>query len=299
MKTSYAISGALGLGLFLLGPGAIPEVRAAEEYVYLLEAEGGKVFQVTEQTVGDRKETVKKEIRRMELIPPGTLVEVEKGGSAFLTCAGCKVLNLTDQNSPLAVKMEDFRKKETPTGKMVQFFDSALKNFIHPDSKPSARIRFTTRGPDDQKTKECRTLWPPDGSDIMAIDPVTFKWELAGPHVSFSVQDLTLRKVVYAREISLPRINVPAQVFHAGRRYEWSLEGKPTGEKCNAAFKILTEMEFSSLMKIIQDLPNLLPDGIDRETKGRLQAGYLLAEGYVYDAWQWLERNGISQKYRE
>jgi hypothetical protein len=48
-------------------------------------------------------------------------------------------------------------------------------------------------------------------------------------------------------------------------------------------------------MEIVNNLPTILPPGMDMETRCRLQAGYLVSEGLNYDAWIWLERNGISQ----
>lgn len=294
MKGTFILWGTLGLGAFLLPLVAFGEEKPSPEYVYIIQSEGGKVFRMIEPVTAGGKETVKQEIRRMELIPAGSTLEIEAGASVFLTCAGCNTVNFTHKNSPLVIRMEDFSKKGSATGPLVQFFTSALKNFIHVDSKRASRVQLATRtGKDAFPNRECQTLWPPDRADIMPIDPIVFKWELKGNNFLFSIKDLGSKERVYRRDVSSPRIEVPAQILKPGRRYEWLVEDQPTKEKCGAAFKILTEVEFSNIMKVIEELPNLLPYGSDSETKCRLQAGYLLSEGYTYDAWQWLERNGI------
>jgi hypothetical protein len=69
-----------------------------------------------------------------------------------------------------------------------------------------------------------------------------------------------------------------------------------TGEQCRATFELLPKDESSRIMEVVNHLPDLLPSDTDMETKCRLQAGYLASEGLHYDAWKWLERNGISQR---
>jgi hypothetical protein len=94
----------------------------------------------------------------------------------------------------------------------------------------------------------------------------------------------------------LKRIDVSPGILKPGRRYEWSLMEEETGDRCRATFALLAKDESSKIMEVVNDLPALLPSGIDAETKCRLQAGYLASEGLHYDAWKWLERNGISQQ---
>jgi hypothetical protein len=95
----------------------------------------------------------------------------------------------------------------------------------------------------------------------------------------------------------LKKIDVPLGIFKPGRRYEWILLEEETGEECHATFALLSKYESSRIMEVVNNLPTLLPSETDMETKCRLQAGYLASEGLHYDAWKWLDRNGISQQF--
>jgi hypothetical protein len=278
---------------FLLSA-SIAKEGVSEEYVYLLKSEGGKVYRVTEKTIGDKKKSLKKEIRRMEVISPGTMLEIEKGASVFLTCGGCRVLNLTHQDSPFVVKMEDFKKEGSTTSKIMEYFNMALNNYIHPDSRPGSKVRLQTRG--IQKKELCKDLWPADNADIMPIEPITFKWGAKGSHFSMEIKELQRNSTVYSEKTMLRKIDVPLGILKPGRRYEWFLLEEETGERCRATFAHLSKDESSRIMEVVNNLPALLPSETDMETKCRLQAGYLASEGLHYDAWKWLDRNGISQQ---
>ena len=294
MKTLLVISGILWLIISFLPSASIAKEGGSEEYVYLLKSEGGKVYRIIGKPAGDKKESVKKEIRRMELISPGIMLEIEKGASVFLTCGGCRVLNLTHKDSPFVVKMEDFKKEGSTTSKIMDYFTMALNNYIHPDSRPGSKVRLQTRG--IQKKELCKDLWPPDIADILPIEPIIFKWEGKGTHFSLAIKEFGSNATVYSEKTMLKKIEVSSGIFKPGRRYEWFLLEEETGEKCNATFTLLFKDEASRIMEVVNNLPTLLPSGIDVETKCRLQAGYLISEGLDYDAWKWLERNGISQQ---
>jgi hypothetical protein len=298
MKTFLVILGTLFLSFFstsFLSSTSVAKEGASEEYVYLAKSEGGRVYRITEKTTGDKKETVRKEIRRMELISPGTVLEIEKGASVFLTCGGCKGLNLTHKDSPYVVKMEEFKKEGSTTSTIMEHFAMALNNYIYPDSKPSSKIRLTTRG--YQKTGLCKDLWPPDRADIMSIEPITFKWQSKGTHFSLEIKEFGSKATIYSKKTMLKKIDVPLGIFRPGRRYEWSVLEEETGERCYSMFALLSKDESNGVIEIVNNLAMLLPPETDIETKCRLQAGYLVSEGLDYDAWKWLERNGISQQY--
>ena len=296
MKAISVILWTIWFGASFLFSTAGAEERVPEEYVYLLKSEGGKVYRIIEQATGEKKETVRKEIRRMELISPGTVLEIEKGASVVLTCGGCRTLNLSYKNSPFVIKMEDFKREKSTTSKLFEYFAMALNNYIHPDSKPVSKVRLTTRGGADVgKIGLCRTVWPPDNADIIPIEPFTFKWGLKGAHFSLEIKEFETNVVVYSGKTSLKKIDVPAGIFRPGRRYEWSLLEEETGEKCKATFALLSREESRRIMQIVNDLPTLLPPETDKEMRCRLQAGYFLSEGLGYDAWKWLDQNGISQ----
>jgi hypothetical protein len=287
----------LWLSTSFLSSASFANEGVSEEYVYLLKSEGGKIYRMTEKTTGDKKEWVKKEIRRMELISSGTMLEIEKGASVFLACGGCSVLNLTHKDSPYVVRMKDFKKEGSTKSKMTEYFTAAINNYIHPDSRPGSKANLGTRGyPNARKMRLCKDLWPPDSADIMPIEPMTFKWGAKGTHFFLEIKEFGSNATVYSEKTMLKKIDVPLGIFKPGRRYEWFLQEEGTGEKCNATFAILSKDESSRVMEIVNNLPTLLPPETDMETKCRLQAGYFLSEGLSYDAWKWLERNGISQQ---
>jgi hypothetical protein len=297
VKMLSVILGTLWLSTSFLSSASIANEGVSEEYVYLVKSEGGKIYRMKEKTAGDKKESAKKEIRRMELISSGTTLEIEKGASVFLTCGGCSVLNLTHKDSPYVVRMKDFKKEGATKSKITEYFTTALNNYIHPDSRPGSKSNLGTRGyPKVRKMGLCKDLWPPDSADIMPIEPMTFKWRTKGTRFFLEMKEFGSNAPVYSEKTMLKKIDVPIGIFKPGRRYEWFLLEEETGEKCSATFAILSKDESSRVMEVVSQLPTLLPPGTDMETKCRLQAGYLLSEGLHYDAWKWLERNGISQQ---
>ena len=281
--------------LSLLSSISVAKEDSSEEYVYLLTSEGGKVYRRVEQQTGDRKETVRKEIRRMELVSPGSILEIEEGVSISLTCGGCRILNLTYKESPYTVKMKDFKKEGLAKSEMLNHFIASLKYFVYPDSKPVSKVRLQARG--IQKKGGCKYLWPPNLADLTPIGPITFQWGVKGTHFSLEIREFGKSAIVYSEKTMLKRIDVPLGIFKPGSRYEWFLLEEETGEKCRATFTLLSKNESNRIMEIVDDLPKLLPPGIDTETRCRLQAGYFLSEGLTYDAWRWLDRNGISQTF--
>jgi len=298
VRMLLVILGTLWLCASFLSSGSIANEGGSEEYVYLVKSEGGKIYRIAEETVGDKKEWVKKEIRRMELISSGTTLEIEKGVSVFLACSGCSVLNLTDKDSPYVVRMKDFKKEGSTKSKITEYFTAALRHYIHPDERPGSKTNLGTRGePRVRKMGLCRDLWPADKEVVMPVEPLTFKWERMGIRFLLEIKEFGSDIPVYSEKTASKKIDVPLRIFKPGRRYEWSLTEEETSEKCNATFAILSKDESSRIMEIVNQLPTILPPGMDRETKCRLQAGYLLSEGLRYDGWKWLERNGITQQY--
>lgn len=297
MKTFFVFLWTLWFSFSLLSSVSISKENSSEEYVYLLKSEEGKVYRRMEQPAGDKKEMVRKEIRRMELISPGTILEIEKGASIYLTCGGCKILNLTYKDSPYVVKMKDFKKEGPATSEMLNQFIASLKYFVYPDSRPVSKVQLQTRGL--QKKGLCKDLWPQDIGDIMPIEPITFKWGTKGTHFSLEIKEFGSNATVYSEKTMSKKIDVPLGIFKPGRRYEWFLLDEETGEKCRATFTLLSKNDSNRIMEIVDHLPRLLPPGTDIETRVRLQAGYFLSEGLTYDAWRWLDRNGISQPFQK
>jgi hypothetical protein len=290
MKTSLFILGMIGFSIFFHVPHSLAREGGSEEYVYLLKSEGGKAYRLIENGPGGRKGSIRREIRRMELFPPGTKLEIEKGASVFLTCGGCRVLNVTSQDSPFVVKMEDFKKEGSTAGKILESFTLALNNYIHPNSAPGSKVHLKTRG---GPIGLCKDLWPPDHAEIMLIDSITFKWGPRGTQFSLEIKEFGNSAAVSSKKTSSMAIDVPVGIFVPGRRYEWFLLEEETGQKCHASFRLLSKDESGRIMETVNHLPILLPPETDLETRYRLQAGYLVSEGLDYDAGKWLERNGI------
>jgi hypothetical protein len=269
---------------------AIEEGDPPEEYVYALNVKGGSLYRISHKTSHGKKETVKEEVRRMELISPGSVLHIEEGASVSLTCAGCNVLNLNHKDSPYTVKMADFRKDRSIVGEVLTYFTAALVEFVYPDSKPREVIKPRVRG------ANCEGVWPPDGSEILSIGaPITLRWELRGPDFFVQIREMDTKKTIYSVKISSNRIDVPAAIFKPGEEYEWGLSERETGGKRRSCFAIISSQESEKILQILHEIQSLLPPEADSETRTRLQAGYLCSEGLIYDAWQWLERNGISQ----
>jgi hypothetical protein len=291
MKT---ISRILLAGLFVVafspGPVAASEKDSAE-YVFALEVEG----QITYQTVGEKGETVKKKVRRMEPLSPGTVLEIEKDASLSLTCPGCNVLNLPSKNSPYTVKMSDFKQIRPIPSQIAKSFWQAIKYYISPEAMPRLKVETGVRAALD--SQQCQGFWPFNNEKIPPIgESILFEWDLECDYFALEIKAFDTQEMVFSEITKLNRFQVPLKLFKAGKRYEWSLIRERPQKSHHATFVVLTENEGASLLKTLHDLPSLLPPETDNETGWRLQAGYLSSEGFNYAAWQWLKLKGISQK---
>jgi len=145
-----------------------------------------------------------------------------------------------------------------------------------------------------EKGDTCGGLWPPDREDILLVgEDLTFKWNLEGTSFIVKIKELDKEAIIYSKEVSLRSISIPVESFKLGREYRWSLLSKDTDKRCEATFYLLAEDESKKMKKTLKDIASLLPEETDKETRYRLQAGYLLSEGLTYDAWQWLKIHGM------
>lgn len=265
--------------------------KASEEYVFALEVEG----QITYQAVGDKGETLKKNVRRMEPIPPGTVLEIEKDASVSLTCPGCNVVNLTSKNSPYTVKMSDFKQLRPITSQIAKSFWRAIKNYISPETMPRLRVETGVRG--SWESQQCRGFWPSNNEKILPIaESIIFEWDLDCNYFALEIKDFETKEMIFSEITKSTQISIPVRLFKSGKRYEWLLIRERPGKSRSATFMILAEEESTRIMETFHDLPSLLPAETDKETRYRLQAGYLSSEGLDYAAWQWLIMKGISQQ---
>ena len=262
--------------------------KETEEYVFALAVEG----RITYQTIGDKGETIQKNVRRMELLSSGTVLGIERGASLFLTCAGCNVMKLAYKDSPYTVKMTDFKRVKSVNWEITRNLLAAIKHFIYPDSMPGPRVETGVRTA--REIQWCKGFWPSDNEKIIPIGEVAiFEWDSEGTYFFLEIKDFETRETVFSGKNPLCRIEVPVGYFKAGRRYEWFLSEERTAKKRNATFSLIPEVERIRIMTIFNDMPSLLPDDVDNDTRYRLQAGYLCSEGFDYDGWQWLKIKGL------
>jgi len=294
VSTMKMISGiflaCLFIAAFSPGPVAASE-KAPAEYVFALEVEG----QITYQTLQDKGETVRKNVRRMEPLSPATVMEIGKDASLSLTCPGCNVLNLTSKNSPYTVKMSDFKPVRAIPGQIAKSFWQAIKYYISPEAMPHLKVETGVRAA--LNSQQCQGFWPSNNEIIPPVgESILFEWDLECDYLALEIKAVDTQEMVFSEITKLNRFQVPLKLFKAGKRYEWSLIRERPHKSHHATFVVLTETESASLLKTLNDLPSLLPPETDHETGWRLQAGYLSSEGFNYAAWQWLRLKGLSQQ---
>ena len=280
----------LFIAAFSPGPVAASE-KASAEYVFALEVEG----QITSQTTEEKGETVRKNVRRMEPLSAGTVLEIGKDASLSLTCPGCNVLNLTSPNSPYTVKMSDFKPIRPISSQIAKSFWQAIKYYISPEAMPRLKVETGVRASLD--SQQCQGFWPSNNEKIPPVgESILFEWDLECDYFALEIKDLDTMEMIFSEITKSNRFQVPLRFFKAGKRYEWSLIRERPGKSHHAIFVVPTEDESARLLKILHDLPSLLPAEADNETGWRLQAGYLSSEDFNYAAWQWLKLKGLSQQ---
>jgi hypothetical protein len=263
--------------------------KASEEYVFALEVEG----QVSYQMVGDKGETIRKNVRRMQLISPGTVLEIAKDASVSLTCPGCNVLSLSSKDSPYIVKMSDFKQVRPISSQIAKSFWQAVKNYISPET--TARLKVETGVRASWESQQCQGFWPSNNEKILLIaENIIFEWDLECNYFVLEIKDFDTKDTIFSEITKSTRISVPVNLFKAGKRYEWFLVRERPGKTRHASFMLLTENESTRIMKTFHEIPSLLPSEADNETRYRLQAGYLFSEGFNYAALQWLRLKGVS-----
>ncbi len=293
MRTISVILIAMLYVTFFFSYTSIAGEKASEDYVYALKIEGGDIYRVTHQTGVEKEDTVKEEIRRMEIISPGTIIEIGKGVSVSLTCTGCNIVKKTHDDSPYTVNMADFKKEGSIIDKATECFTKAIKEFIYPDSKPGEKKHMAVRTSEGVK---CVDSWPMDNADILPIgDSITLGWKSEERSFSIEIKELYSQAVVYSGETSSNKIIIPFNKFKQGRTYTWLLTEKDTGNRCNADFTLLSNDESVEILNTLSEITTLLPFEADNETRCRLQAGYLSSIDLKYSAWQWLGLKKIAQ----
>lgn len=270
---------------------SIAEENTSEEYVYALKVKGGIYYKSSQQADDAKKETDKRQVRRMEIIYPGTVLEIEKGASISLTRCGSKIINPgnKDEDSSYTVNLSDFKRDGSISGRLLQRFLASLINFVHPGSNPGQKVHIKVR-----TGNECKNNLPSDYAKIMVTEePVTFLLQQEGSNFSLKIKEFDSGEIIYSKEATTNRIDVPIETFTPGKAYEWFTKNIKTGVICNASFTLLSKDDSIKIIKALNELTSLLPEEADAETRFRFQAGYLISEGLEYDAWRLLDRNGV------
>ncbi len=250
---------------------------------YLYKIEGNEVFCISEKK-GERR------LRVMELIEENAKVKVNNGTTAYLTCPGCEIIKVTSENSPYPVEKEKFQLSQKPFKIIFENFTAALKAFVYPNSVSGQKNFMFSRG---GESNSCQTS-PSDSEAILFWgDNLMFNWESGESEVQLEVHNTFTEEIIFSDHLKGSSTLVPMKIFSPGYAYEWSVKDNSLKELCRASFVVLTTEESIEIIEDAQRIVTLLPKDADQETKLRLQAGYLISEGYFSDALRLIKSNGF------
>ena len=259
--------------------------------VYVYKLDGNHLYLLPQGQSNTEKQT----LRIMELIPINSILEIGENTTAYITCPDCEVVKLTRVDSPFSVSEQVIKRQNSKSKILISHFTAALKEFIYPDSKAGKRVYMNVRGtqiPQSQDT--CDTLFPQDYEDIMIMgDHITFKWRKEGKDFVFKLYNSSNDQLIEEAETQEAFLNVPFVRLKSGFVYHWTVTEKNTGKACQASFSILSEQDTRETKKNLEEIARLLPGDADQETRVRLQSGYLLSEGFIFNAFRLLETNGF------
>ena len=100
-------------------PRSIAAQTSAEgDFVYVLGLEGNACESITIEN-----DTYSHNVRIMQMLQPGTVLNIAKNCQISLTCANCKIIRLSESDSPYTIQISKF-KQESPG------FNRDIKVFI-------------------------------------------------------------------------------------------------------------------------------------------------------------------------
>jgi hypothetical protein len=266
----------------------------SDDYVFVLRIEGGKLYKFIEKDNREKKELVKEEVQRMEILYPNTVLFIDEGVSVSLACAGCSPLNLSHKDNPYAVKMADFTRDRSKARTLALSLRDALLYFIYPDSKPRLPIQVKARG------WPFFAPWPPEGARILSLgEPISFRWPTTGGSFSLEIWEADTKNVIFQKNNISQGTDVPFVRFKPGKKYEWALTDEITNHQDQASFELIAESETIQVSQKSKEILEVLPREIDEETRFRLRAGYLHSQGFTYDAWRLLEMKSLPHLLRD
>jgi hypothetical protein len=265
----------------------------AEEYVYAADIKGSVYY----HQASDTKDPSGK-LRSMQILYPGTVLEITKRSTVSLTCPQCKTLTLTEGESPYILDMKDFAKSDLKLQDAARHFAAALKNFVYPESKQGRIIHPKVRGPEGSPVTTPKSiLMQPAGIIIPMGESITFIWTPTDSTVSIRIRESRSRIAIYSEDkITANRISINAGNVAAGRSYTWYLKEEGSDRIYEENFTLLPADDRKRIMKTLDEIGFMVPVVVSQENRYRLQAGYLNSEHFPYDAWHWLDSHGISDQ---
>jgi hypothetical protein len=266
----------------------------SEDYVFVLKIEGGKLFKLIEKTNGEKREWVREEVRRMEILYPDTALLIDEGVSVSLSCAGGNILNLSHKDNPYTIQMTDFTRGRSITRELALSLRDAFLYFIHPDSKPRLPIQVKARG------WPFFAPWPPEGVRILSLgEPICFRWPGTRGSFTLEIWEADTKNVIFQKNNIIQGTDVPFVKFKPGKRYVWGLTDERTNHQDQATFELVPVSETIRVSEKSQEVLSLLSREADEETRFRLQAGYLYSQGFTYDSWKLLEAKNLPNLIRD
>jgi len=253
-----------------------------EKDVYVLNVQGDVYWKSK-----NKKETEIRKLRIMELIRPGTFLDIKKGASVTLTCPNCKIVR---KKNSYKVDMADFEKKSLSiAGAAISHFWRALKSAAYPSINPGHGSNLGVRRESSvNKGRKCECLWPPDGSDILPVgESITFEWGLNGRYFLLEIKEEGTNNIVYSETTKSNSIKVPFEKLKHGTKcmvYEWTLTEEGRGNKWKAIFGLLSKNKSKEILDNLNDILSLLPSEANDEIRRRLRAGYFRSEELIYNA---------------
>jgi hypothetical protein len=293
VSTACQLAITFAVGILLISAADSAWASSAEVYVYAADVKGNVYYR---QTSG--KNIHPEKVRSMQILNPGTILEITKGSSVTLTCPQCKTQTFTTVDSPYTISMKDFIKSDSKLGAAAEHFAAALKNFVYPESKQGRIIYPRVRGPEESSATTPKSiLMQPAGIIIPVGERITFIWTPTDVNFSIRISESRSKMAIYSQEkIAANYINIDAVKFVAGRRYTWYLNEEGGGRIYEENFTLLSAGDRNRIMNTLNDIGSILPVVVSQENRYRLQAGYLNSEHFTYDAWQWLDIHGISDQ---
>lgn len=253
-----------------------------EAYIYKIE--NGSVFMAG--STGKQAGTDAREVKRMELLPDGAELLLQGNTAAYITCPGCNVVRITPKESPYKVDAGSLKKDESKSLKALSYLKSALKDFVYPDSKIGRRAFMHVRGVGEAETNDvCASVMPQDYEDILPMGKsVAFRWDMPGERFRIEIKNISSNQPVFQQETKEQSIKVPMSSFAQGYVYNWVVANEKKSVTCSSSFSVLSTGEAEKIEKNINAVLELLPKDVDEDTRLRVKAGYLLSEGFGYEA---------------